>query len=98
VTAIDDSFVPHRAASVHAVEIDGEAVLLDEATARLHLLNATGTLVWRCFDGASALSEIVDDVSAVMDVPRRQVLADSLALVRRLVDERLLVDATSRTR
>jgi Coenzyme PQQ synthesis protein D (PqqD) len=90
-SAIDESFVPTRANSVHTVSIDGEAILLDETTARLHRLNPTAALVWACFDGASSLSEIARDVSVELDVPRDEVVADSLALVRDLVDQRLLV-------
>jgi Coenzyme PQQ synthesis protein D (PqqD) len=42
-----------RSPDVHTVELDGEAVLLDEAAGRLHRLNEAGTTVWLALDGAS---------------------------------------------
>ena len=36
---IDEAFVPVRSATVYTVEIDGEAVLLDESENRIHHLN-----------------------------------------------------------
>ena len=52
---VDEAFVPARSPAVHTVEIDGEAVLLDQAAERLHHLNATAALVWACLDGRSTL-------------------------------------------
>ena len=96
MTPIDERFVPERCATVHAIEIDGEAVLLDEASGRLHLLNRTGALVWSCFDGSAALSEIVDEISDAFGVSRDGVVDDVLAIVRDLVAEGLVADATRR--
>jgi hypothetical protein len=90
---IDERFVPARCPTVHAIEIDGEAVLLDETSGRLHLLNRTGAMVWSCFDGSASLAEIFDDVSVAFGVSRERVAADALAIVRRLVAEGLLTDA-----
>jgi len=90
--------VPVRGENVHAVEIDGEAVLLDETTGRLHLLNATGALLWACFDGKSSIAEIVTDLAEELGAPRRVVLADTLAISRQLGEEGLLADVTSARR
>ena len=49
-TEIDVSFAPKQARCVHTVEIDGEAVLLDESVNRLHLLNSTFRDRHRTFD------------------------------------------------
>lgn len=87
---IDERFVPARCPMVHAVDIDGEAVLLDETSGRLHLLNTTGALVWSCFDGFASLAEIFDDLSDAFGVSRERVAVDALAIVRRLVAEGLL--------
>jgi coenzyme PQQ synthesis protein D (PqqD) len=87
---IDQTLVPVRSAAVYAVEIDGEAVLLDQDNGRLHLLNATGALVWACLDGVSTLGEIVADLSAGLDVPYSDALADSMAIVRDLGEKGLL--------
>jgi Coenzyme PQQ synthesis protein D (PqqD) len=86
--AIDDRFVARRRAEVHTVEIDGEAVLLNDG--RLHLLNATGALVWACFDGDGTIGEIAADISEGLGVPYETVLDDTLAVARDLGAEGLL--------
>ena len=91
-TKVDERLVPVRREAVHTVEVDGEAVLLDEDGGRLHLLNATGAIVWACFDGESAIGEIVTDISEVLGTPRDVVLADTLAISRHLASEGLLAN------
>jgi Coenzyme PQQ synthesis protein D (PqqD) len=90
--AIDDGFVARRVAEVHTVEIDGEAVLLNEG--RLHLLNSTGALVWACFDGEGTIGEIAADISEGLGVPYETVLDDTLAVARELGSEGLLASVT----
>jgi hypothetical protein len=91
-TKVDERLVPVRREAVHTVDVDGEAVLLDEDSGRLHLLNGTGALVWACFDGESAIGEIVTDISEELGAPRDVVLADTLAISRHLASEGLLAN------
>jgi len=84
--------------AVYAVELDGEAVLLDQAANRLHHLNATATLVWACFDGVASVGEIVTDLTAALPVARDVALTDTLAVVRRLGDEGLLANVEAAPR
>jgi Coenzyme PQQ synthesis protein D (PqqD) len=86
--AIDESFVARRARNAHTVEVDGEAVLLNDG--RLHLLNATGALVWACFDGDGTIAEIATDISDGLGVPYDTVLEETLAVARELGTEGLL--------
>jgi coenzyme PQQ synthesis protein D (PqqD) len=86
--AIGENFVAERGAAVHTVEVDGEAVLLNEG--RLHLLNATGALVWACFDGDGTIGEIATDISEGLGVSYETVLEDTLAVARHLGEEGLL--------
>jgi hypothetical protein len=90
--AIDKGFVARRGAGVHTVEVDGEAVLLNDG--RLHLLNATGALVWACFDGAGTIAEIAADISEGLGVPFETVLGDTLSVARHLGEEGLLASVT----
>ena len=87
---IDELFAPARAATTYSVEIDGEAVLLDEQENRLHLLNHSAALLWACFDGHAAVGELATELSEELRVPYDIVLADTLAIVRHLGDEGLL--------
>jgi hypothetical protein len=87
---IDDAFRPRRAPATHTVEIDGEAIVLDEASNRLHLLNASGALVWACCDGSGTLREIGADLAANVGIPVDQVTNDVVAMARALGIEGLL--------
>jgi hypothetical protein len=88
-------FRPARGGAVFTVELDGEAVLLDEDRNRLHHLNHTATLLWLLFDGATSLDELADELSAELAVPKGVVLSDALAVARHLGEEGLLVDVES---
>ena len=92
---LDEASAPARSTAVHTVEIDGEAVLLDQAAERLHHLNATAALVWSCLDGRSSLGQIAADLGAEMGVPVDTVLADTIVVMRRLRDEGLLAAVDS---
>jgi hypothetical protein len=87
---VDEGYVALPSGAVHTVEIDGEAVLLDQSAERLHHLNATATLVWACLDGRSSLGRIATDLSAELGAPFATVLADTVEVVLRLGDEGLL--------
>ena len=87
---INDEFVPTPAASVYAIEVDGEAVLLDEDANRLHRLNATATIVWASFDGRSSVREIASDLADALGVSTERTLPDVLAVTRSLAEEGLL--------
>jgi Coenzyme PQQ synthesis protein D (PqqD) len=91
--AIDEGFVARRAIAAHTVEVDGEAVLLNDG--RLHLLNATGALVWACFDGEGTIAEIAADISEGLGAPYDTVLEDTLTVARELGAEGLLASVTA---
>jgi len=87
---IGASFVPVRAASAYTVEIDSEAIVLDEEQNRLHLLNATATIVWTCFDGHSTLTAIAHDVAETVGLAATRVTSELVALAQTLGAEGLL--------
>lgn len=90
VDDVHGDFAPARGAAVYTVEIDGEAVLLDEDANRLHHLNHTAALLWACFDGDTALAQLATEISEELELPYESVLAESLAVVRELGREGLL--------
>jgi hypothetical protein len=87
---IDERFIPARAAPVYTVELEGEAVLLDEDSNRLHLLNPIATLLWACFDGTSTVEEILTDLAEALDAPYDTMLHDTLDVLEHLGREGLL--------
>lgn len=64
---IDPSFRPARASAVATVQVGGEAVLLDEATATLHLLEPLGATVWGLLDGETTIAELAAELAAAFD-------------------------------
>jgi hypothetical protein len=87
---IDRAFVPKRAAAAYTVELDGEAVVLDEDRNRLHHLNPTATLVWACFDGSGTIDEIAADLADAFASTTDDVAVEVLGLARDLGSEGLL--------
>ena len=88
--AIDEAFVPVRSPDAYVVELDGEAVVLDERANRLHLLNHTATLVWNCLDGEIDVRGLALEIGEVLELSIDTVLVDTLAVVRDLGAEGLL--------
>lgn len=81
---INEAFVPRPRAGIVGVEVDGEAVLLIEGTTRPHWLNPVATIVWKCFDGASSLAEIVSDLTAAFRADSEVVRNDVLGLTQEI--------------
>jgi len=87
---IDGSFVPRPGSWVAAVELDGEAVLMDETTGALHLLDDVATVIWSRIDGSATLDELTAELSEVFTADPDQVRADLLAFSRQLGEQHLL--------
>jgi peroxiredoxin len=84
---IDARFTPRPRADVASVELDGEMVLAaaeDDGHLITHWLNATGAIVWQCFDGSTSIDELVDDLAEAFGVDRDVVASDVLRLTRAL--------------
>ena len=90
--SVDDGYVPVRADSVSMLEIEGEAILVDEATRQLHVLNSSGTLLWSLLDGSSSIGEICADISDVVGVPLETIISDAISIIQRLDDMSLVHD------
>lgn len=82
-SAIGPSSVVDVKPTVMWVDVDGELVLLDEATGDLHLLNPIAGLVFRCL-GSGTLAELASDFAAELGGDEDEILAEILDLVRDL--------------
>ncbi len=89
---IGPDFVPHPRREVVTVEIDGDAVVYDEQQEMAHLLNPTGSIVWRLLDGQSRLDELSADLAAVFGIAVEEVLSEVVALISELRQRGLLED------
>jgi hypothetical protein len=82
--AIDGSFVPVPKGSISQTEIDGEAVLLDNATGSMHVLNNIGAAIWSALDGTRTTGEIVAELSDAAAADPGRVQADVAEFLRSL--------------
>jgi len=72
------------------VELDGEAVIYDEATTEIHRLNPTATIVFELCDGSATIADMAEDLSSAFDVPVAVVEPEVRALIRRFRKVQLL--------
>ena len=72
------------------VELDGEAVVYDEANGELHHLNPAATVVLSLCDGTRTVEEIASAVSEAFDLSPDHVLPDVRAAVERFGQAGLL--------
>lgn len=78
---VDGSFVPQPAAGLVGLELDGELLLLDQRTDRLHVLDALGTVIWNVFDGDVTVDELTGDLADAFGAPAETVRTDLGGLV-----------------
>ena len=87
---IDLSHFPVGREEITSVELDGEAVLYDESTQAMHVLNPTATVVWSCCDGTVSVDQLIDELAEAYGVEREVVADDVLGLVREFGHQNLL--------
>jgi len=71
---------PRARADLTVIELDGEAVVYDEATSDLHHLNRTATIVFSLCDGDATARELATDIAAVFEQPVGDVERPDLSL------------------
>ena len=80
---------------VAVVELDGEAVIYDEASGNLHHLNPTATIVLAFCDGTSTISQFSREIAQAFDVVPTEVEPQVKNLVKEFRRAGLLERATS---
>jgi len=81
---------PVRRSDVYSVEVDGEAVLLQETDDELHRLNVTAALVWSLLDGVTTLEAIARDISEELELPFARVVDDTVHIANQLRAQHLV--------
>ena len=85
-------YLPKVKEHLTSVEIEGEAVIYDEADGNLHHLNRTATMVFAMCDGTATVEEVSGDISEAYGVPLEQVIEEVTLLIERFVEANLLVN------
>ena len=81
---------PRRVAEIAARLVDGELVLYDPRTQRLHVLNPTAGLAWRLCDGQHDQASLVAALAELYPQDREAIAHDVDRLIERLHGEGLL--------
>jgi PqqD family protein of HPr-rel-A system len=89
---------PKVRADLTVVELDGEAVIYDEASGELHHLNPSATLIFDLLDGTATMRELAGDVADAFGLPAEEVESQIRILVRRFRTLGLLNGATASSR
>lgn len=75
------------------MEIDGEIVLYDDLSGRLHRLNSSAAVLWRCLDGRGSLADIATEIAETYQADPAEVLNDVVRATLQLAGEGLLAHA-----
>lgn len=83
---------PAARSDLTVTEVDDELLVLDEAAGKVHQLNATAALVFRCCDGNTSVAEISQRLVAQFDVDPAVASTDVAQLLDTLRTSQLLSD------
>ena len=89
---LERRFVPRPRSDVRLVEIGSEAVLVD-GVERVLVLNHTGALIWRCFDGMASLAEVSATLAERAGADFEEVLRDVVRFTRRVCTDTVLEES-----
>jgi thiol-disulfide isomerase/thioredoxin len=87
---IELDFVPKARATVTSAKLDEDLVLMNREDGNVCVLNQTGALIWRCFDGEGTLAEIAEDLAEVFRAPREEIRGDVLGITQWIGEEGVL--------
>jgi PqqD family protein of HPr-rel-A system len=92
---------PKRRDDLAVVELDGEAVIYDEASGKLHHLNPSATIVFSLCDGSGTVKDLAAEISAAFDLQASEVEQQIRSVLKEFRAEGLLesrVPSTTRAR
>jgi hypothetical protein len=84
---------PARAPEAVTLDVDGETIVYQRLTGKVHRLDRVGSVIWGCLDGQSGVDELVDDLAAAFSVEPGIVRKDVGTLLERLARNHLLADS-----
>ena len=85
---------PRRRTDLTVVELDDELVIYEPDDRAMHKLDRIATALWQCFDGATTVEELVEDLADMTEESRDRLEADVLGYVRELAAAGLLEDVS----
>lgn len=79
------------------VELEGEAIVYDEAASQLHHLNPTATVIFQMCDGSATVKEFSVDIAEAYGLAPTEVERQVRALLREFRESGLLEGRTKST-
>src|SRR5437867_7566320 len=73
---------PKARSDLTVVELEGEAVIYDDATRQVHYLNRTATIVFKLCDGNSTVKELSGDIADAFSMQPEEVERQVRVLIR----------------
>lgn len=90
-TAVDLLARPRLHEDVSWIEIDREIVAVHAGRETVHLISATGALLWPFLDGKTSVTALAEDIAAVFDLSPEDALSDVSRFVAQMKIEQLVV-------
>jgi PqqD family protein of HPr-rel-A system len=75
---------PKVRADLTVVEIDGEAVIYDASSGRLHHLNPAAAVIFQLCDGSGTIKELAAEIADVTNVPQDDIARQVRRMVKAL--------------
>lgn len=96
-STIESEFVPIPVPTAELLPVEEDStILVDQANGNAQVLNATGALMWQCFDGESTIGDIAVDVADVFGIGFDEAVDGLAGMVESLQSARMLrSDATA---
>ena len=82
--------MPSLDPDVFWIEVEGEVVAVHGRTQVVHLVSATGALLWPYLDGHSSIEALAADVAEAFGIPRAAALSDVVTFVQEMVGAELV--------
>ena len=87
----DNAVFPARRSDVVVRKIEGETLVLDSQSGKVHQLNPTAGFIWACCDGESSVSDITSRLAVEFDVPATSVAPDVANTIGKFQELGLLI-------
>ena len=92
----DDATCPTRRSDLMIREVDGETLILDGLSGRVHQFNPTAGFIWNCCDGKSSIIDITSRLAAEYSVPAASVAPDVANTIGKFQELGLLIASSKK--
>ncbi len=70
--------------------LDGEVTVYEDRSDKVHILNASASVIWQLCDGDRTVQQVIEDVAAVYEKSEGELSETVTRLIADLVSQRLI--------